>query len=177
MAENKILLLDIDGVMSPLGVDEVDLDSLERNSGWSSWSMKHIAGFNMAISQQLISSLKTLAAHKDIIAVWCSTWERESRLFGKDLNLGENWDFLNIAELPRGTSLDKKTLFVQQTLLNNPQSSKAVWVDDGAIPSKKVLDEAFKGVGLYPDGLLTVKPDKRTGLTRKQYESIVRFLK
>lgn len=93
MNSRPVVLLDIDGVCSPM----CPADQLER--AWAPWHRAQ-CGWNKGwVSPSLGLALTALSEHAEIW--WCSGWEGEAPLYGNELGVSF-WPHLPMLNVPDG---------------------------------------------------------------------------
>lgn len=146
---NSILLLDIDGVISPLGRIHND-DYVIVNNDYSTWNIP----FNAV---NLIRN--SLDDGHNII--WASAWESVSNHINKELNL-DSFDYLTF---DNDDALWFKFTSIKNFVKTIPQNIHIVWVDDEIPP------EVFEWADNQPN-ITCIIPNGLTGLSELDIESI-----
>lgn len=151
---NNILLLDIDGVVSPLYNFKGD-DYILVPVGYATWK----------IPFKTVNMILDVAESENKI-VWESTWEDVSNRINQSLDI-EDFQYLEYSN--NNSDIWFKFDSVKKFLKTCPKGCQIVWVDD-EIPEEIV--EWSHG----QSGLVCVVPDGREGLTDNEIEFIKNIL-
>lgn len=114
-SKNPVILLDIDGVISPMG----GVEGLKRRSRQVHYS-------NFAVTDEVARFFSHLS-HNSIDVIWASTWEEESLVLGQELDIRDA-GYLELGGLHKpGTWLKENA--VKRFISKNKQR-KIIWLDD-----------------------------------------------
>jgi len=164
VANRPALLLDIDGVVSPVVMTMTErgeqyTPELHPNT-WSDW--RNIQIDEMPISDKMLGAIFALPLE----VIWCTTWlENVNLVLGEQLGLPP----LPYIELHKSRSWRKRGA-VRRWVTDNPLRP-VIWVDDD--PRTRRCRKWLRD--LQPRSLI-VNPDKTVGLTPTNIDSISRFL-
>lgn len=143
-----LILLDIDGVISPLG--QV-YNPIVIQHPYGSW----------AIPEHII--LWLFKNYENYEIIWASTWEEDSNLINRDLGI-KDFNFINFTE-------NSNIWFKFESIKNlvSKQTNRTVILIDDEIP-KKVSDWCAKNL------INCVKPDSVEGLTTNDLKTIDKII-
>lgn len=149
-----ILLLDIDGVLSPLGAPRTDdFHTIESAYGnW--WTTEHHLSF-------LYSAIQSPAQF-----IWATAWEDMANLWCEYLNVPDQ-AYLDFSHTTN-TDTSWLKLEVVQNFLETSEHEHVVWIDDD-----------FSAAALQwgaERGIHMVQPDADVGLTTVQADEVLRML-
>lgn len=177
--QSKALLLDVDGVVSPV-------------HGRTSWGDDVVAGHSfgpVATSPEMCERIDSLAKDPDLLCLWLTSWTEEMRKMLKPFP-GSYWDDLPApGEIQPGEDEWWKWDALQAWLCAHPSVKTVVWCDDdlqrthfagslisdpdSIVDRRPVYREWFDERGI--DSLL-IAPATVVGLTREHLGQIKQFL-
>ena len=142
-----LILLDIDGVISPLG--QV-YNPIVIQHPYGSW----------AIPEHILWLFKN---YENYEIIWASTWEEDSNLINRDLGI-KDFNFINFTE-------NSNIWFRFESIKNlvSKQTNRTVILIDDEIP-KKVSDWCAK------NSINCIKPDSVEGLTANDLKTIDKII-
>lgn len=136
----KTLYLDVDGVVSPF-------DKVNRYEEWE-YRKKHVAGFRMTYSPNLISILNRVSQNVDI--AWLTSWELQAatelapalglhrfrvlqRLYGDNEYNEDKWWKLNAIKMDYKDKQPEEFYWIDDDLILNENATE--WaINNGGIP-------------------------------------------
>lgn len=112
---NPAILLDIDGVISPMGA----VDGLKRRS-------RQVAYSNFAVTDEVASFFAELS-HDGVDIIWASTWEDECVVLGDELGI-RNSGYIAFGGMHRGNNWFKEN--AAKKFITDNKHRKIAWLDD-----------------------------------------------
>lgn len=155
-----MILLDIDGVMNPLGLLNPQKSGLEPlRHHWGTWYIN-------PAWKSLLASLSKLDK-----PIWVSTWEDESNVILQHYGL-PTWDYISLEPpLPlMKTETIKLPAVEAWTARNLHPNEPVIWIDD------ELEQDAFDWAENRKNTML-VKTDPEVGLTKQQWITIVDYVR
>lgn len=145
-----LVLLDFDGVVSPIRKDKFSFDK--------SFKVFRLGGFTCHVHEKVIEFLNTLKDANNVEVKWCTSWVDITESFhGETQGIIPNFPYLSISK--------GKHIAVQNELKVSTASTVIAVDDYTTVVSKyrKIKDSR----------LLVIKPDIETGLTTYQMNKIL----
>ena len=161
-----LLLLDVDGVLSPLGSDPTTGTGM-GTGGWTDWTDPETTGFFLPMSITMGKALADLPCDR----AWLTTWQDDANTcIGPVLG----WSALPV--LPRSTSGPVRERWWKldaavESLTHDPRP--VVWIDDDLRSHNRAARTALTALGVP---FLLVSPRRDVGLTNAQVNRITRWI-
>lgn len=158
MSPRPMLILDLDGVISPYGREAKDGMAVAR-----------VGGYLLLYRPNVIAGLNALNKEGDVELRWLTSWGSDVRTHVAPA-LGLD-DFPMLAEVENNAT-DRTWWKLRTVLLHQPRGTRFAWVDDDLKPTRRALVRRACGGG----SCLLLRPDSRLGLTAAGLDQVRTFL-
>lgn len=149
------ILLDIDGVISPMG----GVEGLKRKS-------RQVQFSNFAVTDRVERFFSRLS-HDNVDVIWASTWEEESLVLGQELGIRDS------GYLELGGMHEQGTWFKENAVKNFISKNghrKIVWLDD------EIPDDLIKWAKENHSSILVERVEPMAGVETNLMKKILSFL-
>lgn len=156
------LLLDVDGVVSPLGPGPAQF--------WGDWEQFAGMPYETPVSRRMLAAVSALPARR----LWLTTWEGEARMLFSELMGGEDIAVLR-RRGPEGPRANTGWWKLDAALgwLTTVGTRPVVWADDELGEHRSLVRRHLNAVGVPA---LLVSPDRNVGLRPQDIDNIRQWL-
>ena len=158
MSSRPMLILDLDGVISPYGS--------EAKGGMA---VARVGGYLLLYRPGVIAGLNALNKEGDVELRWLTSWGSDVRTHVAPA-LGLD-DFPMLAE-GENDATDRTWWKLRTVLLHLPGGTRFAWIDDDLKPTRRARVRRACGTGTC----LLLRPDSRLGLTATELDQVRTFL-
>lgn len=158
MSPRAMLILDLDGVISPYGSEAKDGMAVAR-----------VGGYLLLYRPDVIAGLNALNKEGDVELRWLTSWGSDVRTHVAPA-LGLD-DFPMLAEV-KSNATDRTWWKLQTVLLHLTGGTRFAWIDDDLKPTRRARGRQAYGTGQC----LLLRPDSRLGLTSAELDQVRTFL-
>ena len=158
MSSRPMLILDLDGVISPYGS--------EAKGGMA---VARVGGYLLLYRPGVIAGLNALNNEGDVQLRWLTSWGSHVRTHVAPA-LGLD-DFPLLAEV-ENNAMDRTWWKLRTVLLNLPLGTRFAWIDDDLKPTWRARLRRTYGTGQC----LLLRPDSRLGLPTTELDHVRTFL-
>ena len=158
MSPRPMLILDLDGVISPYGNEAKDGMAVAR-----------VGGYLMLYRPDIVAGLNALNNEGDVQLRWLTSWGDDARTrVAPALGLD---DVPILAEV-ENDAMDRTWWKLRTVLLNLPLGTRFAWIDDDLKPTWRARLRRTYGTGQC----LLLRPDSRLGLPTTELDHVRTFL-